>query len=107
MKQRFAEIKRSPDCCGCASFPLALCGPCHRFNYTEDNGEPILDPTNPPIDATGIKPDAYCTYALPQMKTCNLLAETPDYYIYDNDGRPGVVEKEKCRIVSIAVSVLR
>lgn len=27
------EIKRSPDCCGCPSFPYALCPPCHRFNY--------------------------------------------------------------------------
>ena len=26
------DVKRSPDCCGCMSFPYALCGPCHRYN---------------------------------------------------------------------------
>lgn len=31
------EIKRSPDCCGCPSFPLALCIPCARYNgYLKD-----------------------------------------------------------------------
>lgn len=71
------------------------------------NEEPKLDPTNPPIDASGIKPDAFCTYSIPQMKTCTIIEETPDYYIYDNDGKPGVVEKEKCQVVSIAVSIIR
>lgn len=27
------EIERSPTCCGCASFPFALCPPCWRWNY--------------------------------------------------------------------------
>jgi len=26
------DIKRSPDCCGCPSFPFALCPPCQRYN---------------------------------------------------------------------------
>lgn len=28
-------LRKSPDCCGCASFPYALCGPCHRLNFPE------------------------------------------------------------------------
>jgi hypothetical protein len=27
------RIERSPDCCGCASFPNVLCPPCMRFNF--------------------------------------------------------------------------
>lgn len=27
------DVRRSPDCCGCASFPYALCGPCYRYNH--------------------------------------------------------------------------
>jgi len=69
--------------------------------------EPTLDPTNPPIDSTNIKPTIHCTFSSPQMKTCNIITETPDYYIYDDNGKPGVVEKEDCRVVSIAVSVIR
>lgn len=69
--------------------------------------EPKFDPTNPPIDASGIKPDVFCTHTLPQIKTCTIIEETPDYYIYDNDGKPSVVEKDQCRVVSIAVSVIR
>ena len=69
--------------------------------------KPKLDPTNPPIDSTGIKPDSYCTFSSPQMKTCNIIQDAGEYYIYDDSGKPGVVEKDNCRVVSIAVSVIR
>ena len=36
----YANVKRSPDCCGCASFPYALCGPCYQYN--RENKEPIV-----------------------------------------------------------------
>lgn len=32
------DVKRSPECCGCPSFPYALCFACHRYNYP-DKGE--------------------------------------------------------------------
>ena len=29
-------VERSPDCCGCPSFPYALCPPCHRYNHARE-----------------------------------------------------------------------
>jgi len=32
---REQTVKKSPQCCGCPSFPHVLCGPCVAFNYGE------------------------------------------------------------------------
>lgn len=35
----YTKIKRSPDCCGCASFPYALCGDCYDYNFNKKEGK--------------------------------------------------------------------
>lgn len=31
----YSKIKKSAYCCGCPSFPYALCGECYRYNYEQ------------------------------------------------------------------------
>ncbi len=43
------SIKRSPDCCGCPSFPLALCPPCQRYNLRNNHSDwPFETDLKPP-----------------------------------------------------------
>jgi len=122
----YSRVRRSTDCCGCASFPYSLCGPCHRLNFPEQWGghmgndypqkptprpgetkEDMWKRINPPITAEeykSIKPDVFMTMSIP-LATYQVIEETAEHYIVVDPEKKDeslAIKKKHCHVVSIA-----